>query len=72
MVKQICRRLSVLEGRLGIANSPRIRGWSDEVEAKIDRIMAMPNSADFRMGMWGQVFDKEGLLVEDGEYPRCA
>jgi hypothetical protein len=64
MVKQICRRLSVLEGRLGIANSPRIRWWSGEVEANIDRIMAMPDSADFRMGMWGQVFDKDWRLID--------
>jgi hypothetical protein len=35
---------------------------SGEVEANIDRIMAMPNSADFRIGMWGQVFDKVGVL----------
>ena len=25
--------------------------------------MAMPDSADFRMGMWGQVFDKNGCII---------
>ena len=52
MVKQICRRLSVLEDRLEITDKPRPRIWADEVEAKIDRIMAMPDSADFKLGMW--------------------
>ena len=63
MVKQICPRLSVLEDRLEITDKPRPRIWADEVEAKIDRIMAMPDSADFKMGMWGQVFDKDGCLI---------
>ena len=63
MVKQICRRLSVLEDRLEVTDIPRPQIWADEVEAKIDRIMAMPDSADFKMGMWGQVFDKDGCLI---------
>jgi len=65
MVKQICRRLPVLEDRLDVTKMPRIRGWSDEIEAKIDRFMAMPDSADFSMGMWGQVFEKNGHLLEE-------
>ena len=61
---QMCRRLSVVEARTGVNQRPRTRMWSGEVEANIDRIMAMPDSADFRMGMWGQVFDKDWRLID--------
>jgi len=50
--------------RLGVTKMPRARVWSDEVEANIDLIMAMPDSADFSMGMWGQVFNKDWRLIE--------
>ena len=64
MVKQIYRRLTVLEDRLEITDKSRPQTWADEVEAKIDRIMARPDSADFKMGMWGQVFDKDWRLID--------
>jgi hypothetical protein len=59
MRKHVSKRLSDLEARAGVNQPPRIRVWPTEIEEKIDRIMARPDSADFRMGMWGQIFDKE-------------
>jgi hypothetical protein len=37
------------------------------MQMEIDWIMARPDSADFSIGMWGQVFDKDRQLVEDEE-----
>ena len=61
---KMLRRLSAFEAKSGVNQSPRIRVWPDAIEAKIDRIMARPDSADFYIGMWGQVFDKDSQLVE--------
>ena len=55
---KMLRRLSALEAKSGVNQPPRIRVWPDEIEAKIDRIMARSNSRDFSIGMWGQVFDR--------------
>ena len=61
---KMLRKLSDLETKSGVKQPPRIRVWPDAIEAKIDRIMARPDSADFYIGMWGQVFDKDSQLVE--------
>ena len=55
----------------GVNQPPRIRVWPDEIEAKIDRIMARPDSRNFWIGMWGQIFDRDNQLVEDEEFLRC-
>ena len=64
---KMLRRLSTLEAKFEVNQPPRIRVWPDEIEAKIDRIMARSNSRDFSIGMWGQVFDRYSQLVEDEE-----
>ena len=71
MKKQIDKRLNELELRANFNQPPRIRVWPPEIEEKIDRIMARPDSADFWIGMWGQVFDRDNQLVEDEEFLRC-
>ena len=67
MKKQIDKRLNELELRANLNQPPRIRVWPDEIEAKIDRIMARPDSRNFWIGMWGQVFDRDRQLVENEE-----
>mgnify|MGYP007046944264 CR=1 FL=1 len=62
---RLIKRLKTLENRAGVNQPARVRMWGEEVEARIDRIMARPGHADFRMGMWGQVYDKDGRLIED-------
>jgi hypothetical protein len=64
---KMLRRLSALEAKSGVNQPPRIRVWLDEIEAKIDRIMERPDSADFWIGMWGQIFNRDSQLVEDEE-----
>ena len=71
MKKQIDKRLNELELRANLNQPPRIRVWPDEIEAKIDRIMARPGSAGFSIGMWGEIFDRDNQLVEDEEFLRC-
>ena len=61
---QMCRRLSVVEARGDVNQYPSIRVFPEKIEARIDRIMARPDSADFKMGMWGQVFNKDWRLIE--------
>ena len=36
-------------------------------DGDIDRIMERPDSADFWIGMWGQIFNRDSQLVEDEE-----
>jgi hypothetical protein len=62
-------RLSALEAKSGVNESPRIRVWPDAIEAKIDPVMARPDSADFKARIWGQVFDKNVHLIEDDRGP---
>jgi hypothetical protein len=46
-------------------NQPaRVRVWSDEVEAKIDRIMARPDYKNFTIGLCGKITDKIGCVIE--------
>ena len=71
MKKQIDKRLNELELRANLNQPLRIRVWPDEIEAKIDRIMARPGSAGFSIGMWGEIFDRDNQLVEDEEFLRC-
>ena len=68
---KMLRRLSALEAKFGVNQPPRIRGWPDEIEAKIDRTMARPDSRNFCFGMWGQIFDRDSQLVEYEEFLRC-
>ena len=68
---KMLRRLSALEAKFGVNQPPRIRVWPDEIEAKIDRIMARPDSRNFWIGMWGQIFDRDSQLVEYEEFLRC-
>jgi len=51
-----------LEEKAGVNQPERVRVWSDEVEANIDRIMARPDYKDFMIGLWGQVFDEDGSV----------
>ena len=57
---RLTKRLETLEASSGVNHPDRVRVWSDEVEANIDRIMARPDYKDFTIGLWGQVFDKNG------------
>jgi hypothetical protein len=68
MNKQIDKRLSEIETRANLNQPPKVRVWHTEIEEKIDRIMEWPDSADFRFGFWGQIFDKDGRLVVDEGY----
>jgi hypothetical protein len=53
-----------LEEKAGVNQPSRVRVWLDEVEAKIKRIMARPDYKDFTIGLWGQMTDKTGCVVE--------
>jgi hypothetical protein len=47
-------------------NQPdRVRVWSDEVEANIDRVMARPDYKNFTIRLWGVVRDKNEITVID-------
>jgi len=58
------KRLEILEQQARLKKQERIRVWPDWIEDRIDRIMAMPNSEDFTIGMWGVVRDKDGNVVD--------
>jgi hypothetical protein len=60
---RLSRRLETLEKSAGVDQLDRVRVWSDEVEANIDRIMARSDYKDFTIGLWGQVTDKDGCVV---------
>jgi hypothetical protein len=61
---RISKRLETLEEKAGVNQPARVRVWSDEVEAKINRIMARPDYKYFTIGLWGQMTDKTGCVVE--------
>ena len=58
------KRVEALERRTGAIRQDRRRLWGDEIEAKIDRVLARPDHEDFGFGLWGQVFDKDGKPFE--------
>ncbi len=59
------KRIEALEKQTGAVRQERIRVWPDEIEAKIDRVLARPDHEDFTIGMWGQVFDKDGKSFDE-------
>ena len=65
MNRQIDKRLNELESLANLTQLPKVIVWPTEIEKKVDRIMARLDSTDFRFGMWGQIFDMGGRLVED-------
>jgi hypothetical protein len=54
-----------LEESAGVNQPDRVRVWSDEVEANIDRIMARPDYKDFTIGLWGVIRDKNKIAVKE-------
>jgi hypothetical protein len=51
-----------LEEKAGVNQPDRVRVWSDEVEANIDRIMVRSDYKDFTIGLWEVVTDKDGSV----------
>ena len=62
---RLSKRLEALEEKAGVNQPDRVRVWSDEIEANIDRTMVRPDYKDFTIGLWGVVRDKNGITVTD-------
>ena len=62
---RLSKRLETLEEKAGVNQPDRVRVWSDEIEANIDRTMVRPDYKDFTIGLWGVVRDKNGITVTD-------
>ena len=58
------KRIEALEKETDVIRQDRIQIWPDEIEAKIDRVLARPDHENFTIGLWGQVFDNDGKPFE--------
>ena len=61
---RLSKRLETLEEKAGVNQPDRVRVWSDEVEANIDRIIARPDDKDFTIGLLEQVTDKTFIKMK--------